>query len=591
MTDNNQPAAIKFSLDETVWFRKGEEIGELYNLALEPNVTIQDLNHFISIRGSLKMYGEYKKSKAEINDEEDRIYFSGQKYVTVLDAREEGISEFHFDFPVDITVPREKVSSIEDLDVLIEFFDYSIPEKDCLKLSTNVAITGIAADASAYERKDILSSSEEGIPALSEDPLADKDRLFPVSNDFFIDKIDDNSTFSVEAKKVEDRDEEPEENIQIPIQFTSTMDKLEKIEKKRVDADQATLSTNTNEKQFEPDHLLVESGGLENEPEASHILEETENIPEAGRIEEELGNVPEAGRIEEELGNVPEAGRIEEELGNVPEAGRIEEELGNVPEAGRIEEELGNVPEAGRIEEELGNVPEAGRQKAEPEKLEKKPEISPWLKDSEHVPEVGPLLTNSSPKDNDRNTDPVLNDLDNENQVAVERNETKAVNTEAKLENEIEVSGELSKRDNEPVEEPKTRADLNQQIETVAVETSVQESAEQQDFADITIEEVQAEEDHEAHRTEKNINYQPQETNQDEKSISLTEFFGRKDENPAVRMKIYIVQARDTLSLIAEKYDVSVSQLLRTNHLESNQDVYEGQILYIPTNTHKIHSS
>jgi len=535
LTDNNQPAAIKFSLDETVWFRKGEEIGELYNLALEPNVTIQDLNHFISIRGSLKMYGEYKKSEAEINDEEDRIYFSGQKYVTVLDAREEGISEFHFDFPVDITVPREKVSSIEDLDVLIEFFDYSIPEKDCLKLSTNVAITGIAADASAYERKDILSSSEEGIPALSEDPLADKDRLIPVSNDFFTDKTDDDSTFSVEAKKVEDRDEDPEENIQIPIQFTSTMDKLEKIEKKRVEADQVTVSTNTNEKQFEPDHLLVESGGLENEPEASHILEETENIPEAGRIEEELGNNLEVNRIKV--------------------------------------------------------VPEAGRPKAEPEKLEKKPEISSWLKDSENVTEVGPLLSNSSPKDNDRNTDPVLNDLDNENQVAVERNETKAVNTEEKLENEIEVSSELSKRDNEPVEEPKTRADLNQQIETVAVETSVQESAEQQDFADNTIEEVQAEEDHEANRTEKNINYQPQETNQDEKSISLTEFFGRKDENPAVRMKIYIVQARDTLSLIAEKYDVSVSQLLRTNHLESNQDVYEGQILYIPTNTHKIHSS
>ncbi|MBU5342611.1 LysM peptidoglycan-binding domain-containing protein [Caldifermentibacillus hisashii] len=520
LTDNNQPAAIKFSLDETVWFRKGEEIGELYNLALEPNVTIQDLNHFISIRGSLKMYGEYKKSEAEINDEEDRIYFSGQKYVTVLDAREEGISEFHFDFPVDITVPREKVSSLEDLDVLIEFFDYSIPEKDCLKLSTNVAITGIAADASAYERKDILSSSEEGIPALSEDPLADKDRLIPVSNDFFTDKTDDDSTFSVEAKKVEDRDEDPEENIQIPIQFTSTMDKLEKIEKKRVEADQVTVSTNTNEKQFEPDHLLVESGGLENEPEASHILEETENIPEAGRP------------------------------------------------------------------------------KAEPEKLERKPEISPWLKDSEHVPEIGPLLSNSSPKDNDRNADPVLNDLDNENQVAVERNETNATKTEAITENATEytsdqkqASGETSRRDsdNEPVEELKTRADLNQQIEIVAIETSVQESAEQ-DFANV-IKEVQTEEVHEANRTEKNINYQPQETNQDEKSISLTEFFGRKDENRAVRMKIYIVQARDTLNLIAEKYDVSVSQLLRTNQLESNQDVYEGQILYIPTNTHKIHSS
>ena len=320
------------------------------------------------------------------------------------------------------------------------------------------------------------------------------------------------------------------------------MNKLEKIEKKRVEADQATVSTNINEKQFEPDHLLVESGGLENEPEASHVLEETENIAEAGRIEEELGNNLEVNRIKV--------------------------------------------------------VPEAGRQKAEPEKLEKKPEISPWLKDSEHVPEVGPLLTNSSPKDNDRNTDPVLNDLDNENQVAVERNETNATKTEAITENATEytsdqkqASGETSRRDsdNEPVEELKTRADLNQQIEIVAMETSVQESAEQ-DFANV-IKEVQTEEVHEANRTEKNINYQPQETNQDEKSISLTEFFGRKDENRAVRMKIYIVQARDTLSLIAEKYDVSVSQLLRTNHLESNQDVFEGQILYIPTNTHKIHSS
>lgn len=530
LTDNNQPAAIKFSLDETVWFRKGEEIGELYNLALEPNVTIQDLNYFISIRGSLKMYGEYKKSEAEINDEADRIYFSGQKYVTVLEAREEGISEFHFDFPVDITVPREKVSSIDDLDVLIEFFDYSIPEKDCLKLSTNVAITGIAADASAYERKDILSSSEEGTSALSEDPLADKDRLIPVSNDFFTDKYVDDSTFSVEAKKVEDRDEEPEESIQIPIQFASTMDKLEKIDKKRVEADQATLSTNTNEKQFAP----VESGELENEPEAGYIIEETENLSEAGRIEEESGS-------------------------------------------------------------NLENRIKVARPKAEPEKLEKKPEISPWLKDSENVPEAGgPLLSNSSPNDNDRNADQVLSNSDNENQVAVERQETKAVNTEAISENEIEhtsdqeqVNGETS--DNEPIEEPKTRADLNQQIETAEVETSVQESAEQE--VDNTIEEVQAEEDYEANRTEKNINYQPQETNQDEKSISLTEFFGRKDENRAVRMKIYIVQARDTLNLIAEKYDVSVSQLLRTNHLEPNQDVYEGQILYIPTNTHKIQSS
>ena len=53
-SEHNQPSAIKFSLEETVWFRKGEEIEELVSLSLEPDVTIHDLDQFISVRGSLK---------------------------------------------------------------------------------------------------------------------------------------------------------------------------------------------------------------------------------------------------------------------------------------------------------------------------------------------------------------------------------------------------------------------------------------------------------------------------------------------------------------------------------------------------------
>ena len=568
LTDNNQPAAIKFSLDETVWFRKGDEIEELYNLALEPNVTIQDLNHFISIRGSLKMYGEYKKSENEINDEEDHIYFSGQKYVTVLDAREEGISEFHFDFPVDITVPREKVSSIEDLDVLIEFFDYSIPDKDCLKLSTNVAITGIATDASAYERKDILLSNEDGTVAFSEERLADKNRIIPVSNDSFTEKNEDDSIFSVEAKKVEDRDEEPEENIQIPIQFAPTMDKLEKIEKKRIEAKQVNLSRDPNENQFATENLLVESERLDNEPEASQIIEDTEKATEAGRTEKESETILEASRAEEESKPILEVGHKAES-----------EKAASVTET-RGEEELKN----DHLEEESGNKLENSYTIVEPEVEHMKEEQGKALHRMD-----GPLFTESSSKDYHRNDDQVFSDTEKagneiiENQEEVRILETKAMNTEEIAEKAFAASGERQKRDNilpsdnEPIEETKTRGQPN---ENEVVEASVQ-----------TIEEVQTEEADENDRTEKNINYQPQETDLEEKAISLTEFFGRKDENPMVRMKIYIVQERDTLNLIAEKYDVSISQLLRTNHLDSNQDVYEGQILYIPTNTHKIQSS
>ena len=64
--------------------------------------------------------------------------------------------------------------------------------------------------------------------------------------------------------------------------------------------------------------------------------------------------------------------------------------------------------------------------------------------------------------------------------------------------------------------------------------------------------------------------------------MSLTEFFARKTEDKLVKLKVCIVQSGDTIDRIAEKYDVSVQRLLSVNHLEINQDVYEGQVLYIP---------
>jgi LysM repeat protein len=48
-----------------------------------------------------------------------------------------------------------------------------------------------------------------------------------------------------------------------------------------------------------------------------------------------------------------------------------------------------------------------------------------------------------------------------------------------------------------------------------------------------------------------------------------------------VTMKFRIVQEDDTLKLLAEKYNTSVSDLLRANNLQ-NQDLDVGQILYIP---------
>jgi len=67
------------------------------------------------------------------------------------------------------------------------------------------------------------------------------------------------------------------------------------------------------------------------------------------------------------------------------------------------------------------------------------------------------------------------------------------------------------------------------------------------------------------------------------KSMTLTEFFARKEEGAdQAKLKVCIVQKGDTLDSLADRYDVTVQNLQRVNHLEINQDVYEGQVLYIP---------
>jgi stage VI sporulation protein D len=219
LSEHNQPSAIKFSLEETVWFRKGEEIEELVSLSLEPDVTIHDLDQFISVRGSLKMYGEYKKNKG-VQREEDSFSYSGKKFVTVVESREEGISEFHYDFPVDITVPKSRVKNIEELDVIIDMFDYDTKDHNCLTVTTDVSIIGVESDeATIYNRENLIE--REG-----EEKEHDDVKTPEINNQLFAynevptldldDEEEEEDTFVVEAKK--ERTEE-DKNTPIPIQY------------------------------------------------------------------------------------------------------------------------------------------------------------------------------------------------------------------------------------------------------------------------------------------------------------------------------------------------------------------------------------
>jgi stage VI sporulation protein D len=140
LSQGNQ-SCLRFSLEESVWFQRGQEVAELVSISLDPNITIQENEQYVSIRGSLELTGEYTCHENQQENSEDQI--PALKFVHSVMERDEGVYEFLHRFPVDITIPKNRIESIYDIDINVESFDYVFPEKDRLKLNADLAITGL----------------------------------------------------------------------------------------------------------------------------------------------------------------------------------------------------------------------------------------------------------------------------------------------------------------------------------------------------------------------------------------------------------------------------------------------------------------
>ena len=361
MSQENQ-SCLRFSLEESLWFRKGQEVAELVSISLDPDITIQENDQYVTIRGSLELTGEYRNDvESQVEEEEENV--PKQKYVERVEAQEEGTCEFSHRFPVDITIPNNRIQSIYDIDVIVESFDYSIPERSCLKLSAELTISGLYD--STQQEEEVVEEEEE----------------FEVLH-----------RYQVEVPKVE----EPEEENQFEDTFLFEAEARKQPEEEKVEAF-PKFPTFTYE-----------------EPEE---IEEPEVEPQRPVVYEHARS--EASEPVEEIEEV-----VEEAPAPAP-----------APQAVEVEE-------AEEVKE-------------------------PVFEESSSSPEAPPK--------------------------------------------------------------------------------------------------------------------QAKKKGSKKKSMTLTEFFARKEEtSDQARLKVCIVQKDDTLDSLADRYDVSVPNLLRYNNLELNQDVYEGQVLYVP---------
>ena len=441
---------LRFSLEESIWFQTGQEVAELVSISLDPSITIQESDQYVTIKGSLELSGEYNRDDHELEEELD--YFSNPKFVQSVEVRGEGVYLFSHHFPVEITIPKNRIENVFDIDVAVETFDYAFPERSCLKLSADLMITGLYGE-------------------LQHERLHEQDEIDEIEEDAEIDEIEE----------IEEREVEP------PVFYTPFEIEVRK------------------EPVTEPIHN--ESDPKRDDPFAQFRNEEVNSEDHVD--EEEVKNeqaYTDANRLEtkntvEDLDPIEIEVKVEPERKAFSEDHVDEEEVKNeqaYTDANRLETE-NTVEDLDPIEIEVEVEPE---KKAFPEI------IFSAHRNEEQQPSV-----------------PVEEVMDE---------------TEEVTENEVIPEEEETEELNDELEENESTTPKNKKGK------------------------------------EKGNKWK------NKQSLTLSEFFARKAEETHTKLTVVIVQNGDSLNSLSERYEVPVSQLQKVNQIELNQDISEGQVLYIP---------
>ncbi|VEF47460.1 spore coat assembly protein SpoVID [Bacillus freudenreichii] len=146
-------SSIKFSLEESVLFKSGQEVDELISISLDPNISIVEEEGFVMLRGSLDLTGEYKCLDSDGEVEEDTSVKG--RYVHQVEVRDEGECEFFHQFPVDITIPKDRVHHSNEVFVEVESFDYVMPENSRLNIQAEVHVFGLQGEEQDEQHTDV----------------------------------------------------------------------------------------------------------------------------------------------------------------------------------------------------------------------------------------------------------------------------------------------------------------------------------------------------------------------------------------------------------------------------------------------------
>ena len=554
LTEENQ-SYLRFSLEESVWFQKGQEVVELYSISLDPNVTIQEDEHYVYMRGTLDLSGEYKDSGEQADGD---VHTFLPRSVQTVERHPNGISEFIHRFPVDITIPSTRITSLDDIEVTIQTFDYTLPERNCLKLQADLIISGIYRETYVE-------------PELEDYQVWDDDES-PVATDERQELDEEIEDEVVEVELADIRQEEiaeVEESVE-----------AEEFADERADSVESPVS------QIEEESPVSYTAAAPPLPDFQPTFRQEEQ--QEGELYEPF--IVEAKRtpdVEEErvaplfISKQPDIPVFDFSVPKFQER-EEEQEIEPVPER-RVEEEQEVEPVLERKVEEQEIEPVLEREveepKAEPvlERKVEEPKAEPVLERKVEEPKAEPVLER---KVEEPKAEPVL-------ERKVEEPKAESV-LERKVE-EPKAEPVLERRVEEPkvepvlerkVEEPKVEPVLEQEVQEELEKVNLLHLANKREAPPVIVQQDKRESQQEE---EKKVEKSEQKARTNESQpLSIMDFFSRKQEEEHVKVKVCIVQQGETIDDLAERYSVNPQTLLQSNELEPHQDIYEGQVLYIP---------
>ncbi|WP_254726428.1 LysM peptidoglycan-binding domain-containing protein [Bacillus sp. KRF7] len=530
---------LQFSVEESICFQKGQEVSELLSISLDPDISVQEVNDYVSIRGSLELTGEY-------NIDQTREYAelpATSRFVEDVTLKGDGSAELTHCFPVDITIPKNKVSHLNDVFVFIDAFDYQLTDARMLTIQADLAIEGLLDVSGEDEEKkethpqpvleEASQYEEEPEPAYRAYSSEEKDADDAAEKPFSINLDSPYEYQEIEEEQADEDDGESDENT-VPIYqsflgesesevkpfFTASLSAAERTKREQETHKEAP----DNEEHVKAELAMKESREGKKAELARKESEEGKKA-ELARKESEKGKKAELARKESEEGKKAELAMEESEESKKAELARKESEEGKKAELARKESEEGKKAELARKESEEGNRAEiAMKESEEPEPLYR---TYPGHEETKEAPFYG--------------VPHILQDEEEQDEREPQSFEIEVKQEAAEEESEPSHSIEIPEYSFHEQEEPEKERD---------------ESGEG-DEADGSVKE-------------------------NDNALYLTKLFTKQGEEEFTRMRMCIVQQHDTIDLLCERYGINAQQLIRMNSLSLDEEIKEGQILYIP---------